>query len=599
MILNLEHRNLVKSIKSKWIYFGANYSNLKRLSKRINKEDNISLSQEHSLNFIVEKENYKQWLEHQRTFYNDSIEWWMNNLTSMNDLSSFFLLNVSQIKSIENYIDKEKNIKKITVVAENFHLLKFLYENLEKKYDLKRPRLLEVFILFEKLNLIFKGFINYLKIIYFFITNYLYSLEPFKKKTKPSGEVYLFHDLINTSKFNDGIVQSRYFGNFPKWLEDNGKQVVSLPWFYQNLSNKKKIYEELRKRNSFIPEDWLNISNYFESLTFSIKSSFSINSKIEYPNYKTQSLVNFIKYSGLQNKSAIFFRYLIALNKWSKNINSLIFIDHYQNQNYEHTIRYHFKSSNLSKFRSIGYFHSLHSINFLPYLTTHEEWTSKVKPDLIFCPNLVCKDYLEFQGIPSEKIKITSDLQRDQLLNKIVVKKNSDKNLLIILSLFPVSNNELLSKFLEINDYICNTLGIKITIRPHPYMSIKIVKKNLGIRNFPKNWNFSNNDLHTDLNNNYCVVTLHSSVVTDAIFFNCIVATLKTELNVGENFLDFLEDKFPLLKSTDKKNLKNKIEEIYFSKKNFYKEEFNNIKIFFDKNKTVKDYKKIIDTIKD
>ena len=112
MILNLEHRNLVKSIKSKWIYFGANYSNLKRLSKRINKEDNISLSQEHSLNFIVEKENYKQWLEHQRTFYNDSIEWWMNNLTSMNDLSSFFLLNVSQIKSIENYIDKEKNIKK-------------------------------------------------------------------------------------------------------------------------------------------------------------------------------------------------------------------------------------------------------------------------------------------------------------------------------------------------------------------------------------------------------------------------------------------------------------------------------------------------------
>ena len=241
MILNLEHRNLVKSIKSKWIYFGANYSNLKRLSKRINKEDNISLSQEHSLNFIVEKENYKQWLEHQRTFYNDSIEWWMNNLTSMNDLSSFFLLNVSQIKSIENYIDKEKNIKKITVVAENFHLLKFLYENLEKKYDLKRPRLLEVFILFEKLNLIFKGFINYLKIIYFFITNYLYSLEPFKKKTKPSGEVYLFHDLINTSKFNDGIVQSRYFGNFPKWLEDNGKQVVSLPWFYQNLSNKKDL----------------------------------------------------------------------------------------------------------------------------------------------------------------------------------------------------------------------------------------------------------------------------------------------------------------------------------------------------------------------
>ena len=62
MILNLEHRNLVKSIKSKWIYFGANYSNLKRLSKRINKEDNISLSQE-LFKFHSRKENYKQWLD--------------------------------------------------------------------------------------------------------------------------------------------------------------------------------------------------------------------------------------------------------------------------------------------------------------------------------------------------------------------------------------------------------------------------------------------------------------------------------------------------------------------------------------------------------
>ena len=68
------------------------------------------MSQEHFKFYsrkIINSMNIKE-------LYNDSIEWWMNNLTSMNDLSSFFLLNVSQIKSIENYIDKEKNIKKIT-----------------------------------------------------------------------------------------------------------------------------------------------------------------------------------------------------------------------------------------------------------------------------------------------------------------------------------------------------------------------------------------------------------------------------------------------------------------------------------------------------
>ena len=64
--------------------------------------------------------------------------------------------------------------------------------------------------------------------------------------------------------------------------------------------------------------------------------------------------------------------------------------------------------------------------------------------------------------------------------------------------------------------------------------------------------------LYTDLKNNYCVVTMHSAVVTDVIYFNCALIVLKSELNVAENYLDFLENEFEVLKPTYDENAHDK-----------------------------------------
>ena len=85
---------------------------------------------------------------------------------------------------------------------------------------------------------------------------------------------------------------------------------------------------------------------------------------------------------------------------------------------------------------------------------------------------------------------------------------------------------------------------------------------------------------------------MHSAVITDAIYCNNNVIVLKSELNVAENYLDFLENEFPIIQSTNEEDLMIKLKEIYFTKKNYYKDEFQKIKkklkLNVDKNSYIK-----------
>ena len=270
-------------------------------------------------------------------------------------------------------------------------------------------------------------------------------------------------------------------------------------------------------------------------------------------------------------------------------ITSIKFFDHYQNQNYEHTIRYGLKKLDL-KTISCGYYHSLHSVNYLPYVSFRNEWLSKFKPDYIICSNDICEKKLVLQGVPKTRIKIISDLQRENLIN-IDQKKRDNKNLLVILSLFPETNYEIIAKVFKIREYISDNLGLNVTIRSHPYVDHSKILKKLNIKNLPFSWKWSDKDLLTDLQNNYCIITMHSAVVTDAIYCNNCVLVLKSELNVAENYLDFLKTNFRLFK-VQMKDLMIKLKEIYFTKKNYYKDEFQKLKkklnLNVDKNSYIK-----------
>ena len=592
MILNLEHRLFSSKEREKWIYFGSSYLKLHSLEKKKDKACRISLSNENLNNFIKEKKIFLHWLDKQNSYYNDSIFWWMNSIASKSNLSSIFFQSISQLSSIKEYINNnKKNEKSITITSENYHLIKLLIDNLKNENKLKVPKFLSLLLFLEKMFLILGGILNYLKIFYYFIIHYFFSLLSKKKKNYLKGEVYLFHDLINSSTFKEGAVQSRYFGDFPGWLEKKGKQVISLPWFYSDLKEKKKLYHNLRERNSFIPEDWLGIIDYFKCIKYSIIASFSISEKIIYPNHK---IINLIKYEKLmalkKNKSAIYLRYISAIKNWSKKITSIKFFDHYQNQSYEHPVRYGLKDLEI-KSKSIGYYHSLHSINFLPYQSTIKEWQSKSKPDYVACSSSICKKTLIYQGLPENRIKVISDLQRENF--KDSKSKKFNKNLLVILSLFPESNYEILNKTLKINNFLQEQLKLKVTIRSHPYLNNSNLLKKLNLKKIPDNWNWSKGDLKSDLEENYCIITMHSAVVTDAVLNNNILIILKSELNNAENYLDCLENKFPILKPTLENDLERKLREIFLSKIELYKDTFFKIKSDIGPNINKKNYQEL------
>ena len=103
----------------------------------------------------------------------------------------------------------------------------------------------------------------------------------------------------------------------------------------------------------------------------------TLNENIIYPNINIKSLTKIQKLLALQNKSAFTLDIFQLLRDGQKNITSLIFFDNYQNQSFEHPIRFEMKNSSI-KGKSIGYYHSLHSKSYLPYLSVPGEWKEQI-----------------------------------------------------------------------------------------------------------------------------------------------------------------------------------------------------------------------------
>ncbi len=591
MEVEIVHHSFFKKKNIKWIYFGTSYEKLEKCLEKDNL-NRISLKQEFSKTANRERENFLNWINNQRLNYKDSLLWWMNAIAEKENLDSNFYTIICHLITIINFVKKNNNLDKILIVAENFHLIKVLEENLQtkKKGNFSKMIFIEKFIYF------FIAIRNYLKIIKFFIQHYFFAfITKNKNEVTPEGDCFIFHDLINSPNFNDKNTQSRYYGNFPQWLkEKKGKNTIIIPWFYKNIINKYKLYKNLRIQKAFVPEDWLNFKDYLNSISLSIKSTFMVNDKILYPNLKLKTLISHEKLINLANhKSAIFFRYEPAFIRWSKNLTKINYYDLYQNQTFEHVLRNTLKKINI-KSVSIGYYYSLCSSEFMPYHSHKDEWNSKKKPDFVGCPNIFVKEMLIKQGIPKERLIVTSDLQREKVLNQEFTKKNFSKNLLIILSAYKDSNIEILGKIGKLKNYIDDDLGLKVFIRPHPLDKIENYLKKNKYKNLFHDWKITKNKLSEDLNSSYCVISMHSTVIQDAVINGNIILNLFSELKQCENSLDYLTKEYDVIKSVHENEIKIRLSDIFKDKVNLYHQEFEKIRINLKNKISEKDYNNLI-----
>ena len=141
MNITLKHYFCCSNETNNWIYFGTNFIKLKKLEQKIGKNKKISLDGKINNIGDNQKENFIDWIENQRNYFKDSTEWLMNNLASKDNRSSKIFLNICQLISINKYLEdhEDKNNEKITIISENFHLIQFLKDNLNKKHNVKSP----------------------------------------------------------------------------------------------------------------------------------------------------------------------------------------------------------------------------------------------------------------------------------------------------------------------------------------------------------------------------------------------------------------------------------------------------------------------------
>ena len=361
----------------------------------------------------------------------------------------------------------------------------------------------------------------------------------------------------------------------PNWIKKKGLKVFGLPWFF-NIKASIDSYKKLRNSDCFIPEDWINFFDYFTAFSNSIKSLKTLNNKIIYPGVKIDQLILKEKILQLSEPSIFFWRYIPAFKEWSEKLKSITIYDQYENMIFEHPLRYIAKKLPIQS-TSVGFYHSLVSKEFMPYHYLNDEWKSQIKPDYIVCVGSFSKELLLKQGVPEEKIILGAALRQSNSLNKELEKKLA-RQILILLSLKTEVCAEILLKMYSINSLLVDELKLKIKVQAHPMMKKESVLKKIGWNKLPKGWEWTKKNLDVELDESYCTISMFTASIYDAVIKKNIAISIRSDLNLMDNYLDLFSEKYQLAKSVSEHDLGSKLKDIFVLKAEQYQDEFSKLR---------------------
>lgn len=556
-----------------WIYLGNSFLKFHSTQKKFSKK-NINLSYDIHQYAKDNLKNFLIWNDNERMNYKDNLYWWMSHHNSRNNFVSKFYLQLCQVYAVINYINNSK-IKSITIVCEDIFILKTINQNL-KKFSTRTFFYLH-HLLYDYSKLILTAFyVKAIELVEIIKHIYYSRLTKTHKNIYLNGNVVLIHNCLDIDSFKTNPISYRFFNKLPYWLQSRDLQVFSLPWFYTNNINLREAYLKIRKENYFIPDDWLRIHEYIYIFFKSIIPFLYIKNKNKFENIEIKYLIQKEQLLHLNSTSANFWKYNYAIKRWAKNIESLTLISEYENNIFEHTLRYSIKQLPI-KTKTIGYFHSLLSNEFLAHHTLNNEWESKIKPDKIICMGVLSYDFLIKQGTPKQKLVIGPALRQDiSIYDKIIkTQKNSDE-ILVLLSLSNDINIELLSAILKINTLL--EKRFKIRLKPHPLMDFKSILKLLNLTRLPSNWFIDDGALISILSKSTFCIAMSTASVYDAILCGIKVLPISSKFNIMDNYLDIFNDLFISTIAIDADLLYEKILELNNDVDNKFKSQFNELR---------------------
>ena len=545
--------------KSNWVFIGKYYSNLKYVEKKI---DGKRLNINDFIHKVFDREihRYLLWTEQQRVLHKDSDYWWMTDLASRNNFNSEFFLFICQIYSVLDLISylKEEGEKEILIVCDDVYLINTLGNFLkEKKFDIKFQS--NFFILgnfLKNCKIYFKILLSILSSIHWIIISKLEK----KSLSINSKNNVLIHYSMDVNKFKKEFrFENRYFPYLKDYLKKKSKNTFHLVWFYNFWFNRLKVLKKIRENSGLIVENFINLNDIIIGVKNFIKTKKTILSCNNYYEIKIKDLLtreakNYLNdsFSNLR-----FWFYKPALKKWSKNIKSLICIDHYENMPYEHALIGSIRNLQINKTTIYGYHHTLASKEFTPWQSLHSEWESKFKPDYVISCGKLSNDLLKSQGVPTKRIIEGPALRYNKLVsdfeNKIDSKKNY-KKILFPLSKIKDSSFELVDKALALGKMLSKT-DFKLIIKPHPDFPLNqnYLEK---IRSKYNNIFVSEKNINELLNETGFSIFMATGAAYEAILKGNITLTLKSELLLSDNYLDIFKKNCDFIDSYDLLSLK-------------------------------------------
>jgi hypothetical protein len=571
----VSHQNFKFNWSGEWIYIGRNYSKILDLEKRLDSRKRISITKKFREEFENERQNYLDWSESQRIENNDSLVWWVSHLAGRNIMCSFIFESICQIKALKSILFS--NNDQILVVAENAFLASTISHNLSNTFNLKKTKSYYLGHVYDFVGSLIIIPIRFSLQIYKLWILHLNARFSYKKvKTDISEDVFLINLCLDTVSFKDPYkLKDRYLTILPDWLETKGYKVIRIPWLYNVNLPLKKVYKKLRQDDCLIIQDYLSFFDYITAIYKHVQSVFAPKYSIQYPDLYIKSLlINEQLIQARTTGNIQFWLNGFAIKKWVKSYRNVSYVHTFELMPPEHAPIYYLKNSNLNYVKTIGYYHSIVSRDFLGYWSKESEQQSIIFPDLIITNGSAAKKNLICQGYDMNKIIIGPTLRQSfRMLNSF-----NDKSGILLLC--PYDVNTACEAIIKLDKALLNLKqhSFSVQVKSHPMMKKNDILHKLPNESLPKNWAWNDSEINTALENMYCCIVLASASVFDAILSNCIVINLQRELSAMGNFSDYLQDKYPSLKEVPEYLLPERINDIFFAKKELYHNEFIKIK---------------------
>jgi hypothetical protein len=205
------------------------------------------------------------------------------------------------------------------------------------------------------------------------------------------------------------------------------------------------------------------------------------------------------------------------------------------------------------------------------------EWHSSIMPDTLVTNGRLGKFFLEEQGMSTEKV-ISGPALRQTFIPP--VQKTARKGLLLLCPFDFDSAYEAIHKLQKALNAV--NAKINVQVKAHPMMNRDKIVERMKDSKLPEGWQWNDMEISGALSNAVCCVVLASAGAYDAVLHNCIVITLQRELATMGNYLDCLEDKFPILKEVPDAELPSRLEEVFGQKRDWYIDEFSKIRDYLE-----------------